>query len=136
MIYFIDSDYYKIRVKIPSLISKIELYSIAKLYKVFRRTNIILIHKNIILNEDDSLINEISEGDNIIIENRYYPDESDYINLKNRKQNGEKMNVVFNNEYLKNFFVIDINYTISKFINSINANYGTNHKDFRFLYDS
>ena len=88
MIYFINSDYYKIRVKIPSLISKIELYSIAKRYKVFRRTNILLIHKNIILNEDDSLIKEISEGDSIIIvENRYYPDESDYINLK--KQKGE-----------------------------------------------
>ena len=108
MIYFINSDYYKIRVKIPSLISKIELYSIAKVYKVFRRTNILLIHKNIILNEDDSLINEISEGDRIIIvENRYYPDQSDYINLK--KQNGEKINMTIINEFLKNFLVFNIN---------------------------
>ena len=112
MIYFINSNYYKIEVKIPNLISKIELYSIAKLYKVFRRTNILLIHKNIILNEDDSLINKISDGDNIIIiENRYYPDQFDYIKLKKQDTTGAKMNIIFDNEYLKNYLIIDINFT-------------------------
>ena len=137
IIYFINSDYYKIKIKIPKLISKIELYSIAKLYKVFRKTNILLIHKNIVLNEDDSLINDISEEDNIIIiENRYYPDETDYINLQQKYTTGQKLNIVFDNEHLKNYLIISLNSTLSEFINSINEKYGANHKDFRFILDS
>jgi hypothetical protein len=133
LVYFINSDFYKYKVKIPYLISKLELYSIAELYKSYKNTKMILIYKNEILNEDDSSINEISDGGNIIIiENRNYPDISDYISLKKKYEGKEKMNIIFENEHLKFYITISLNDSISDMINSI----GYNYKDFRFIFSS
>ena len=83
MIKFINSNFEVKKVKIPKLtITKYDLYTIANLYKYFFNNNkILLIHKNKILNKDESPIDFISDNDNvIIIEPRYFPDDS-YCNL-------------------------------------------------------
>lgn len=48
----------------------------------------------------------------------------------------DKMNVIFENQYLKNFLTVGLDKTLSEFIDLINSNYGTNHKDFRFWVPS
>ena len=70
------------------MINKIELYSIADIYKAFSVSDILLIHNYKILKKDNSLINEIHNDDTIIIiEERYYPDDSYYISLQKKYDN-------------------------------------------------
>ena len=96
---FINSNYILLNVKIPKFLTKNELYYISELYKVFDRTNSLLIHKNKILAKDDSSINDISEGDIIIIiEDRNFADDSYYLFLQEKYANDDKMNI-----YIKTF---------------------------------
>ena len=96
IIKFVNSNYIIQKVKIPLLISKNDLYSIAFKYKYFNSiSNILLIHNNKLLSKDESSINDISENDSIIIiEPRNYPDESYNIAL-NKKNSNNKINVIF-----------------------------------------
>ena len=85
---FINSNYEVKKVKIPTLITQYDLYTIANLYKLNINSSILLIHKNKILNEDESSIDCISDNDKIIIiEPRYFPDESYYNSLMKKSSN-------------------------------------------------
>ena len=85
IIKFVTSDFKILNIKIPTFITKFDLYSIAEGEKVFQSTNFLLIHNNKILKKDDSSIDEIIDNDFVmIIENRLYPDKSAYNYLKNR----------------------------------------------------
>ena len=105
LISFINSNYIIKKVKI--LKSNTQLYTIADLYKLSHNSNILLVHKNKILNKDESSFDFISDNDNIIIiEPIYFPDNTYYNSLKKKSlnefgnitlilQNGKKINKVF-----------------------------------------
>ena len=83
-------------VKIPISLKKNELYSTANNYKLRRFSDIILSHKNISLNKDESSINEIKEGDEIyIIEELKEIDSTYYKKYLEKHQNDKKINVNF-----------------------------------------
>ena len=58
---------------------------------------------------------------------------SDYFKLRKKYDGKEKINIIFENEHLKNVFITFPKTTLSEFIDEINFRYGTNHKDFRFF---
>jgi len=89
IINFINSDYKVRKVNIPKSITQYDLYTIANLYKeFFHSKNILLIHKNKILNKDESSIDFISDNDKIIIiEPRYFPDDSYFKSLMKKSSN-------------------------------------------------
>ena len=74
LIIFINSDNNRYYIKIPVIISKFDLYSIASNYKALPYSNIILSYKNIWIKNEESSIEEIPNGAEInIIEERYIP---------------------------------------------------------------
>lgn len=107
IIKFINSNYVVIKVKIPKSITQYDLYTIANLYKWKQRSDILLIHKNKVLKKNESSIDFISDNDNIIIiEPRYFPDDSyynslikkssnDVRNVRLNLSNGQKLNRIF-----------------------------------------
>lgn len=88
---------------------------------------------NCILNEDESSINCISDGDIIIIiENNYYNDDT-YLNLLiNNNQNSEKINLslYYNERFFRNL-IVSKNITISQIYKALLLNFGLN---FYFYY--
>jgi hypothetical protein len=97
---FVNSDFKLFNVKIPSFIDKIDLYSIASLYKTKDNSDILLISKNCIIKEDESSIDSISDGDLIIIiENIIYPDNSYYKSLFIKNNNSERINVIWRDSF-------------------------------------
>ena len=98
IIKFINSNYVVIKVKIPKSITQYDLYTIADLYKWIYLHDILLIHKNKVLKKNESSIDFISDNDNIIIiEPRYFPDDSYYNSLRKKSSND------FRNLHLKLF---------------------------------
>ena len=108
IIKFIRDDNTIRRVKIPISLKKNELYLIANNYKLREFSDIILSHKNTILNNDDSSINEIEKEDEILIieelegiDPAYYKKylekhkNDKLININFEKMNGSKKNMVF-----------------------------------------
>ena len=82
LIKFINSDFKVYNVKILNSLTKSDLYSIARSYKSLEMTKILLIHKNSVIDEDESSTDFINDTDYIIIiENKYYPDNSYYESL-------------------------------------------------------
>ena len=160
LVNFVNSGYKIISVKIPYLITKSELYSIAELFKDLSRTNILLIHSESILEKNDSPIYNISEGDFIIIiEDRYYPDDIYLMQLKekNIRSSDEKMNIILKDEtkvYVKpemiqkkvsifeienlgkfwtRSLVLSPNMLFSELLESIYLIFGSNPKDLRVI---
>ena len=138
---FINSNKILYNIKIPCSISKSDLYEIAKLYKGLNYSNIILVHNNNILNNDESSIENISTGDSIIIiEDRIYPDKSYYLSIQKKYENNNKnrINIVFN-EFRglirRHNFVFSENTTITEMIYSINLFFGLDYRDLRLMYD-
>jgi hypothetical protein len=88
MIKFINSNYEVKKVYIPKSITQYDLYTVANLYKNCFKNNILLIHKDKILNKEETSIDFISNNDNIIIiEPRYFPDDSYYNSLMKKSSN-------------------------------------------------
>ena len=158
LIYFISSGFNIIKTRIPNLITKSELYSIAKLFKDLSRTNILLIYSEKILENNESSIEEISEGGNIIIiEDRYYQDDEYFITTKekNIRNNDKKMNIilkdetkVFVNEIIKDislfelgnigkfwsrFLILSPDLCFSELLEQIYLINGSNPKDLRVI---
>ena len=95
LIKFINHDFKIFNVKVPISIDKKTLYQIARRYKTYCASKILLIYMNWVLNEDDSSIDSISDDDYvIIIENIYYLDDSYLISLNNENYSSELRNVV------------------------------------------
>ena len=135
IIKFINSNYEVKKVNIPKSITQYDLYTIANLYKNnFHNNNILLIHKNKILNKDESSIDFISDNDNIIIiEPRYFPDDSYYNNLMKKSLNGfSNVHLILSNgERLTKVFPNDI--TIGEMCKVFYLILGSNNYDY-FLY--
>ena len=136
------------------------MYSIAKLFKDLSRTNILLIHSENIIEKNDSPIDNISEGDFIIIiEDRYYPDDEYFMQFKEKaiKSHDEKMNVVLKDEtkifvkpgmiqkdvsifeidnlgkFWTRFLIVSPNMLFSELLESIYLIYGSDPKDLRVI---
>ena len=138
---FMRDDNTIIRVKIPISLKKNELYLIANNYKLRKFSDIILSHKNIILNNDDSSINEIEKEDEILIieelegiDPAYYKKYLEkhkgdrLINIKFEKSNGSKKSKVFSvNTKIKEMIKIYL----------FEENIPEKHKNkFFFIYDT
>jgi hypothetical protein len=140
IINFINSNHIMYSIRIPCFITKSDLYTIADLYKGLTFTNIILIHNYNILNKDDSSIEDISDGDNIIIiEDRNYPEESYYWSIYKKYENREdKINIFFDGgaSYLmKKNFIFSREATMYEMLNSIYLFYGYDRRDLRIVCD-
>ena len=115
---FMRDDNTIIRVKIPISLKKNELYSIANNYKLRKFSDITLSHKNIILNDDDSSINEIEKEDEIlIIEELEGINAAYYKTYLEKHKNDKLINIYFEktNGYKKNM-VFSVNTTIKEMI--------------------
>ena len=126
---FVNSDFKLFKVKIPSFIDKIDLYSIASIYKTKDISDILLISKNCIIEKDESSIDSILEGDLIIIiENIIYPDDSYYKSLLTKNNNSEIKNFVW--KYLTS---VSLNFpssiTISQMKKAIYLKFGYHCKE-------
>ena len=155
---FVNSDYTIIKTKIPYLITKSELYSVAEKFKCLSRTNILLIHSEKILENDESSIEEISEGDFIIIiESRYYQDNEYFISLKEKhiQNNDKKMNILLidktivsleeipenislfglsnNSKIWKRSLILSANMLFFELLESIYLIFGSDPKDLRII---
>ena len=134
---FINSSYIVFKVKIPKGISKLELYSIARLYKFLHFSKELLIYNNKILEEDESSIDDINDGDYIIIiDFRNYPDDSYYNYLQKKYQKGDIINIRINmpnGESPNLFFSTEV--TCSEMLKAIFLKFGINDTDFWFLYN-
>ena len=134
---FLNSDYIIFNVQIPKDITKSDFYSISNIYKVFPLSNNILIHNENILDNDDSSIEEIQEGDIIIIiEDRDYPDNSYYEYLQQKYKGTDKLNIHFElyNGILQNL-ALSGEATISEMIKAYNLRNGFNNRDFNFIFN-
>ena len=129
---FVNSDFKLFNVKIPTFIDKIDLYSIATLYKALEISDILLISNNCIIKEDESSINSISDGDLIIIiENRIYPDDSYYKSLLIKNNNSKVINVIWKNSFGLNINNLHFpsNITISQMKKAIYLKFGYKNKE-------
>ena len=133
LIKFVNLRFKIYNVKIPISIDKKDLYSIALDYADWHGSKILLVYMNCILNEDESSIKCISDGDMIIIiENNYYNDDT-YLNLLvDKNQNTEKINLslYYNDKFFRNL-IISKNITISQIYKALLLNFGLN---FNFRY--
>ena len=121
---------------IPIFFTNKELYSIADRYKSFYSTNIILIHNNKILKDDESSLDEIANNDIIwIIEDRLYPDNTYYFNLQNKFSGKPKLNIFIEFAEGKENFILSEEVTIHELIRAIVEKKGYAIKDCKFLYN-
>ena len=121
---------------IPIFFTNKELYSIAERYQSFRSTNIILIHNNKILKDDESSLDKISNNDIIwIIEDRLYPDNTYYFNLQNKFFGKPKLNIFIEFAEGKENFILSEEVTIHELIRAIVEKKGYAIKDCKFLYN-
>ena len=132
---FINSNYEVKKVNIPKSITLYDLYTIANLYKYyFYNKNILLVYKNKILNKDESSIDFISDNDNIIIiEPRYFPDDSYYKSLM-KKYSNDFFNVnliLYDGRKLNKAFPTDI--TIGEMCKAFYLILGASNYEYIFL---
>lgn len=133
LIRLINSNYDIINAKIPKDITKFDFYSIVKIYKAFQISNMILIHKANILAHDESSIEEIMEGDTIIIiEDRDYPDDSYFNYIGQKYQSIDKLNIKFESRFPRFNFIFSKDITISEMIKAYNLINGINNRNFYF----
>ena len=134
---FIFNSSFRCLMDIPIFFTNKELYSIAEIYKSFYSTNIILIHNNKILKDDESSLDEISNNDIIwIIEDRLYPDNSYYLSLQNKFSGKPKLNIFvgFREGIVENF-ILSEEVTIHELIRAIVEKKGYAIKDCKFSYN-
>ena len=125
-------------IDIPIFFTKKELYSIAERHKNFTLTKFILIHKNKILNNDESSLDEISNDDIIwIIESVLYPDNSYYLGLKNKFSGTQLINIsiIFDDETTNNF-TLSREVTVQELIRAIVETKGYPFGNHYFLFNS
>lgn len=134
---FINSDYNVFKVKIPKSINNYDLYTIAKKYKSLDISEILLIHNNNILVEDESNIESILDNDNIIIiENRNYPNDDSYYNYL-LKTNEQKLNIYFTFcTGIKTLMALPINTKICEMIKAYFFRTGFDEKNYTLLYNN
>jgi hypothetical protein len=133
LIKFINHDFKIFNVKVPISIDKMTLYQIADMYKSWYFSKFLLVYMNCILNEDESSIESISDGDFvIIIENKYYLDDTYLNSLTNENNSGKKINVTlqFTNGFKRNL-IIPVNTKSSQLYKALILKFGC---ECNFLY--
>ena len=135
---FINSNKEMFTIPVPCSITKSDLYVVADLFKGLKYTNIILVLRDKILNNDDSSIENITEGDNIIIiEDRIYPEKEYYFSIKEKYKNHKMIwNIIFDGSQFfgKKIFVLAMEATMEELINCIYLFYGIDSRDLRIMY--
>lgn len=129
------NDYYVSKYKLPKSISKFDLYTIImEKYKI--NYNFLLVHKETILNRDDSSIDSFSDNDNIIIiKDVYYPDDSYYNFLL--KKSGEKKNIHFvGNDINKLTMILPESVKIGELVKAFYIKLGIDDKKYLLLLNS
>ena len=135
---FIFNSAQRFLIDIPIFFTNKELYSIAGKYKKFNSTKIILIHNYKILKNNESSIDEISNGDIIwVIENILYPDNSYFMSLKNKYERNNIFNVNFEfTDGTTNVYSLNGEVTIQELIRAINEDKGYPLGECQFLYNA
>ena len=120
------------------LFTKKELYSLALKHKSFNSTNIILIHHNKILKNDNSSFDEIANGDIIwVIENVLYPEDSYYLSLQKKYNGTEFINILVKYDSGEvNSFNLSTEILIKDLIRAIGERKGYALNDCAFLYNA
>ena len=134
IIKFINRDKVLYNVQIPISINKNDLYSIAEKYKSFYFTKFLLIHNNSILDRDESSIKFISNDDTIIIvEDRYFQDNSYYDSLIKNKNFEDMINIRLEGSIYANlYFPSDI--TFSEMLKAIYFKFDRDYRDLQLNY--
>ena len=116
----VRNDQTKIKIKIPISLRKNELYITAEQFKINKYSDIKLFYKNKILNNDETNIYDIINGDEVIIFEEFEEiyDQDYYQNYLIKYKNGNLINITF--ETPKGQFinlVLSKNITIKEMIN-------------------
>lgn len=134
VIQFINRNKVLYKVRIPVSINKSDLYSIAEKYKSFYLNNILLIHKNSIIDKDESSIKFISNGDTIIIvEDRYYQDNTYYNSLIENNNSKDMINIELSGD-ISHKFIFPENITFSEMKKAIYFSIDKDNRELLF-YD-
>ena len=134
---FINNTSFGYLIDIPIFFTKKELYSIAKMYKNCHSTNIILIHKNKILKNDESTFEEISNNDIIwVIEDKLYPDNSYLLSLQNQFYGTQYINITVIYSFGRDFFSLSEEVTIHELLEAITKYKGFALKKCTFTYNA
>ena len=143
IIKLVTYDFKLINVRIPCSISKRDLYSIAIPYKTLFCSEIMLVHNNNILKEDESSIDNIQNEDIItIIESIVFPDDSYYNNLIQNNRNEEMINVCFKDNNNSDFILyleFPKNVTVNELQKAFYLKFGynkTNMNLYNYSYNS
>ena len=129
LIKFINHDFKISKVKVPISIDKKALYTIAELYKTQHATEILLVYKDCILNEDESSIENISDGDFvIIIENIYYLDNTYFNSLTDKNSKGFKQYISIEFEDGTKNFIIPRDTKFSQLHKALILHYGCEYE--------
>jgi hypothetical protein len=124
------------RVKVPNLISKTDLYTIA--YGLYSyKTELLLIHNNNILEKDETNINLINNNDYIFVISNYPYCDSSYSQFLMQNISENEVTINFNFRYgmkMTLFFPCDIKLKAMK--EAVNLNAGLNEKYFKIIYNA
>lgn len=130
------------KVKIPNSLMKNELYSTANFYKLNRWADILLSYNNLNLENDDSSIDDIIDGAEILIIEQVKDIEQDYyINYLENHKNEKLLNILFcysNNNTIK-CIKVSLNTSIKELLKIylLEMNIPERYKDnYIFLYNS
>ena len=128
------SDYFISKYKLPKSISKFELYTII-MEKYIITNDFILVHKETILDKDDSNLESFSDNDNIIIiKDIYYPDDS-YHNLLLKKTD-PKRNIVFKSSGIHLLMIFPQSVKIGELVKAFYIKLGVDDKEYGLLFNS
>ena len=123
-----------IKVKVPTSLTKSDLYSIARYYQDCYYSNIILAYNNYLLKEDESSIEGIPENSVInIIEDVDYPDESYYNKILEKYKNKKFNQIVFDLNSKKHSIALPENIKFDEMKKAVFSKLHLNEKQFKLI---
>jgi hypothetical protein len=139
-IIFILSNNTRKYIKIPSSLRKNELYLVAERFRNIKYSDIILFYKNQLLNNDETTIEFISDGDSINMNEILDVDLNYYNSLLSRKSNKDLYNVTLeiNSGKINRAFPKDatIEEIIKPFLSIMRIPFKLYHKDYYIKYSN
>ena len=123
-----------IKVKVPTSLTKSDLYSIARYYQDCYYSNIILAYNNYLLKDDESSIEGIPENSVInIIEDVDYPDESYYNKILEKYKNKKFNQIVFDLNSKKHSIALPENIKFDEMKKAVFSKLHLNEKQFKLI---
>ena len=123
-----------IKVKVPTSLTKSDLYSIARYYQDCYYSNIILAYNNYLLKDDESSIEGIPENSVInIIEDVDYPDESFYNKIIEKYKNKKFNQIVFDLNSKKHSIALPENIKFDEMKKAVFSKLHLNEKQFKLI---